>query len=60
MLESSYAMNKNALGTGLGLYICRSIIELHKGKIWVQSEGLGKGSEFTFSLPDIRSENTGK
>ena len=37
-------------GTGLGLVICREIIEHHNGRIWVESE-TGKGSTFSFSLP---------
>jgi signal transduction histidine kinase len=38
-------------GTGLGLSICKGIIENHEGRIWVESEGLGKGSEFHILLP---------
>jgi PAS domain S-box-containing protein len=40
----------NVRGTGLGLSICKGIIELHHGEIWVESEGLGKGSTFSFIL----------
>ena len=40
--------------TGLGLAICRGIVEAHGGRIWAESDGLGLGAFFTFTLPVVR------
>jgi len=53
MLDSSKSQKgtANESGTGLGLVLCKELVEKHKGKIWVESK-FGEGSRFTFSLPN--------
>jgi signal transduction histidine kinase len=69
LLKGSYTTNQTTQqGTGLGLYICKSIVNLHKGDIWAFSEGRDKGAEVSFTLKIynerdfniIKSEQEGK
>ena len=47
---------KSETGTGLGLYISKSIVESHDGKIWAKNNVDGKGAIFTFSLPVYKKD----
>jgi signal transduction histidine kinase len=45
------SMRDRVPGTGLGLSLVKQLVDMHGGRVWVESEGEGKGSRFSFSLP---------
>jgi signal transduction histidine kinase len=47
--------SKSYQGTGLGLFISKSIVEAHGGKIWGQNNSDGKGATFHFTLPVVNN-----
>jgi PAS domain S-box-containing protein len=55
-VDSSYSRQQD--GTGLGLALTRRLVQLHRGRIWVESEGEGKGSCFSFVIPLEEARNS--
>jgi signal transduction histidine kinase len=54
------ANETNIIGTGLGLYVAKQMIEAHKGRIWAESEGEGKGAQFYIELSTIEPDPKAK
>ena len=54
-LQAAHDIQEHSQGIGIGLAVCKAIIERHDGNIWVESAGEGQGTTFTFMLP-VRSE----
>ena len=55
-LDNSYVASASSGGTGLGLFISKFLVEIHKGSITASSQGEAKGTTFTFSLPIVGTE----
>ena len=51
MISGAYLQKQQNQGSGLGLYLSKALVELHGGKIWVESPGENKGTMFSFTLP---------
>ncbi|HAH06517.1 MAG TPA: hypothetical protein DCM05_08325 [Elusimicrobia bacterium] len=61
IFESFYQSGSGNQGRlGLGLSISKEILQSHGGRIWVESEGLGKGATFIFTVPVMKAKADGK
>ena len=55
-LFSKFATKSHVGGTGLGLFISKSIVEAHGGRMWAENNSDGIGAAFSFSLPIIQTK----
>lgn len=59
IFDKFYTANENQAlaGAGLGLFVCRELVQLHGGRIWVEDR-MGGGSRFCFTIPLAYEEST--
>lgn len=50
-------VDRSSPGSGIGLALARRIIEMHRGRIWAESLGVGQGTSFCIALPNIRVQS---
>jgi signal transduction histidine kinase len=53
-------VTKSSTGTGLGLFISKSVVEAHGGRIWAKNDNRGGGAVFCFGLPAVSSDTVKK
>ncbi len=53
--QAESSKSRRFQGTGLGLSLTKSLVDLHRGRIWAESDGPGTGSKFTFTIPIVDS-----
>lgn len=57
-MQTDKSFNRKKEGTGIGLALVKSLVELHNGQVYVEDNGTENGSEFVVDLPNIKIEST--
>ena len=53
-------LDPDSEGSGVGLALVKRIVDLHHGRVWVESEGGGRGTTVCFTLPEAPAERGGR